>query len=464
MVIAIQDKRMEKVLNPLQVIAVFDEISRVWNEKYLDKYAYALAEQSIYFPEDANAEAYYVGTMMQKDYLKSFLINQNDGFSDFESVMSAINDYRKEIENPAIFILGSGNISIPLIMNIIIGILTNQHIYYRASAGNAAAIRVWLESLTDPELLADLRIRDQDLDCVMLCIRQEIEEISLSHEDEAYKNKLKTLPVQKAYLWGGAEAIENTIQMLDSSVEIFSFGPRTGVLLVETDWWSNLAQLDKIEIANAIYKNILSNDAAMCSSPTIGIIIGSEQEAETTLNEIMQLIQHQDTEKLRLSRPILLDASKHRISMQQWVKFGFKLYSPQGSITKFALGDLLAHQRKNQFFTTPGEYHASAGSLEIIRFNANELQDAASLISHLQLEIRYKGLWSVGHLITVMNPKSIIQLLEFLKMFQESDFSLRKDPNVMKVEAIRIVDVRENIGRKPGDRLDGIALGSSLLK
>ena len=335
------------------------KVSHIWKDKYLAKYADALTQTSIYFPDDAYAEACYVGMQMQQDYLQPYLINKYDGFMDFESIMIAISNYRQNVEDPAIFILGSGNISIPLIMNIIIGFLMNQHIYYRASSGNAAAIRVWLDSLNDSELIEDLQNRNQTLAEVLILLRNNIEEISLSHHDEAYKKMLKSFPVQKVYLWGGAEAIENTIQMLDPNVKIFTFGPRTGVMVLETKWWNKLNQSDKIEIANAIYKNILSNDAAMCSSPTTGIILGSRDESENALNEVMQLIQVQENEKIRLARPTLSSASKYRTFMLQWVKFGYKLFSPSESLTKFALGDIKAHQRKNQFFSAPGEYHSS---------------------------------------------------------------------------------------------------------
>ena len=45
---------------------------------------------------------------MQQDYLQPYLINKYDGFMDFESIMIAISNYCQNVEDPAIFILGSG--------------------------------------------------------------------------------------------------------------------------------------------------------------------------------------------------------------------------------------------------------------------------------------------------------------------------------------------------------------------
>lgn len=448
--------------NPQTFIDAFHEVSSIWAQKYINRYATALSGNGIYFKEDALAEATYVGAIMDRLYLVPFLINNTTAYPTFGALQSAIEKYRTKVPEPAIFVLGSGNTALPLIMNILIGILTGQHVYFRASAGNVSAVRIWIESLTDQDLMNNPMLVSKHLDHVLLTVQHNIEEITTSHSNLNYAVELSNLPVQKSYLWGGGEAIDNTISMLKPRNQNYLFGPRTGVLVLEYQWWATQSTTNKKLIAQAIYDNIIVNDTALCSSPTRGIIIGSMDEAQQILHEIVELISPSPSEKERLTRSNLGEATSARISMLQWVKFGYKLFAPKTSLIKLALGDTVSFQKKNEYVQNTANYHASAGSLELISFNSNKLDMAAYMIAHLQDESRYKGLWSVGHLITAMSPKSIEQLTNHIENCLKTE-PLCSNKRIMPVQELRIVDVRNNLGRAPGCKFDGICLARSML-
>ncbi|MBN2444957.1 MAG: hypothetical protein JXJ04_26620 [Spirochaetales bacterium] len=451
------NQNLQLYTEPEQLIYAFHVLSEQWNDSYADIYSRALHHSGIYYTDDAENEALNLGRCLNKEYLLPFIIGEN-AFSSFDSLQEAISNYKKEFSQPGIFVLGSGNTALPLILNIIIGIILGHHIYFRSSSGNREALQVWLSSLNDKAFKND----DQ------LCnlhnkIKNAITEISLPYDDPAYEKTIGQLPVQKAYLWGGGEAIKNTVRILPEITTSYLLGPRTGVLVLDCDWWEEQSPFDKKNISAAIYENIIAFDSALCSSPTRGLIIGSADNAEKMVAEIISNIIPAEDEKSRFSRTNVQSSNNYRITMTGWRKFGYSILSPHNSHVKFSLGTIESFNKKNRFCVSHHDYHSSNGSLELISFPVEKLKDVAKMITYLQQEQHYEGLWSVGHIITAARPLLIKKIIQEIKDIQNTDQAIKDSKYILNADDLRIVDIRENIGRKPGSTFDGISLGPSML-
>jgi hypothetical protein len=84
----------------------------------------------------------------------------------------------------------------------------------------------------------------------------------------------------------------------------------------------------------------------------------------------------------------------------------------------------------------------------------------AAFLANLQDEPRYAGaLWSIGHIITVASAATTVAVMAAL----ETALAAVAKEHVLSARALRVVDVRSNIGRAPGTRLDGISLQEAML-
>jgi hypothetical protein len=443
---------------PEQIINAFQALSTHWEQSYAARYSRALLNTGLYYQKDAEDEAHNVGKCMSISFITPFFIGEHN-FQSFISLKQAIDRYKINHSQPAIFILGSGNTGLPLIINIIIGIIAGQHVYFRASSGNKEALDVWLSSLDDPFFRSDLLLHS-----IFNKIRESIREIPLSYTDPQYLKTIKSLPVQKAYLWGGSEAIAKTLSMLPDQVQSFLFGPRTGVIIFESEWWEKQSPANKTDIAHSLYDNLALYDSALCSSPTRGIMVGVLEQGRKMLQEIRDMIVPHADEQARFSRPAAQSSNNYRISMSGWKKYGYDIFSPPNSLVKIALGDIEAFHKKNKYCKGSSDYHATNGLLEIIIFDVGKMDEAAKMILTLSTEEFYNGLWGVGHIIAMAGPEIINEISRAMNNLQSTDPVLKNNKNLLNTASIRYVDIRENIGRKPGDSFDGVYLCRSMLE
>lgn len=441
---------IEMVIESNDILIVFDQASNFWIKNgYYSKYQEAL-ESSGFFNNDALLESQNIALVMQKDILEGYFVNTTT-FSSLEALDIKISKYNQKVACPAIFVLGSGNIGIPLILNIIVGVMTRKHVYARASQANKNAINVWLASLRDPQLR--LSLIEMGLTNSLDYVINNIELIDMPHTDPSYAHILSELPIQQSYLWGGADALLTTANMIQESVNTHLFGPRTGVFVIEYEWWVQQSIPERRRIAQSLYDNIMIFDAALCQSPTLGFIIGSKEEANKLMQELVNYIVPHPTEYDRLKR--LDGANLYRILMNSWLIYGYEIHSAKNTNVTFAVGDLSAHKTKEHVSSNRTSYHNSASSMEMLVVSE---QDAANLISNIQNISRYEGLWSVGHLLVAAHDTTIKSLII------DIDNKLTKDPLILKASSYRVVDIRNNFGRIPGESFDGINLVNSMFK
>lgn len=418
-------------IGPDAVLAELDAVAARWVPGgFFDRYAGALVRGGGYVDSDAREEASQVEIFMRPAFLRPFL----------ES--AAARAIPPEGSAPGIFVLGSGNVGVPLIVNAALGIVAGRTVYARASRANAQAISVWLESLPGGALR----------DSVVL--------LELAHDDPAYDARLAALPVGRAFLWGGAEALERTSALLPQVAprHMHCLGPRTGVLVLECAFWRDQDVAGRRAIAQACYDNLLKFDASLCSSPTLGIALGSPEECRSVLDELVAAMTPEPGETERLAR--LAGANARRRQMKRWVAQGYSLHQPPGSAVTLALGSVDDYGRKNRFNPPADTFHDSAASLEILMYRPDELVPVAERIAGLHGEPRYQGhLWSVGHVITAAREATTANLMRAL----EPALAAARGTRVLAARDLRVVDVRNNIGRRPGERADGISLMDAIL-
>jgi hypothetical protein len=407
-------------------------------------------QQGGYIESDAAEEASHIGGIMRPAVLTPFLLQGR--FDSMEKLNAAVDKERQRLGSPAIFVLGAGNIGLPLILNIAIGLSAGKTVYARASRRNIDAVRTWVSAVKScGHPLAQ-------------AVHQRINLLEIEHEGRAYGETLSQLPVQQAYLWGGDEALRTTAEWLRPRLgeQVYFFGPRTGVLLLDCSYWKAQRDADKRSLAQALYDNLLMYDAALCSSPTLGVVVGEEAEARAVLDEVASLVAASPNERQRLSRLGADNARRQR--MRQWVAHGYSVHRAKDSLVTFALGALDAYRDKNLYLPPAETFHSSAGSLELLCFTQKELAEAASLIAGLQSEPRFMGhLWSVGHLITVASAPLTRQLTDLIAQAQKSLKAKSAAPHLLDAAHLRIVELRKNFVREPGELFDGVSLIESML-
>jgi hypothetical protein len=443
----------EAIIHPRDALRALDACARAWSPTHLQAYADALVRAGGYVQRDALDEAGHVGHLMTSGSLTPYLLC--DGVEHLDALAGAIErDAQDSPTRPAIFVLGSGNTGLPLIINTVIGLVAGKTVFARPSRRNVDAIRAWLGVLDEVA----------GSDPVAQALRERIILLELDHDTAEYGKALARLPVHHAYLWGGAEAIRETAAVLPPEATRYCFGPRTGVVVIECAHWESLDDAAKGDLARATRDNLLRYDAALCSSPTLGIVIGERERARRVLDELAAAIEPEPGERDRLVR--LPGANARRRDMRGWVSHGYSLHrGTGGSMVTLALGTLRDYHERNRYLPMGGTYHETAGSLELLCVSDEELADAATLIATLHDEPRYAGLlWGVGHLATIASQALTSRLLEAIT---EAQHVLARAapcvPERLPASALRVVDLRDNLGREPGEPFDGIALLPSML-
>jgi len=421
-----------------QSLDALHRLAQRWSDGgYQQRYADALLQHGRYLAADAQEEAGAMALVPSREHMEPYFPSRAEA----EAQIAA---FREHWPEPAIFVLGSGNIGFPLIINVALGLIADKRVFMRASRANAAAVQVWLDAL-QKEAGDELARR--------------VEVIAQDYGDKQYHRTLARLPVQQAYLWGGGEALSRTAAPLaDAGARIYELGPRTGVLLLDADWWRERPEEERKEVAQACYDNLLKYDAALCSTPTLGLVIGAAEAARQAASELCAAMTASDTEQERLRR--LPAANAYRRQMQQWEAYGYALHRPPGSLVTLASAPPAAFERKQRFASQGFSYHDAAATLELISFAPDELAAAADLVARLPEQPRYQGLWSVGHIITAAGPEMVERLLQELEICQRS---LPDRARHLAVSDLRQVDIRHNIGRHAGDRFDGVDLVATML-
>lgn len=444
---------------PDDVLRVLEAVARTWEGSGGDAYAGALIQRGGYMAEDASEEARHVGALMRREYLTPCVLQ--GPIDSLAALRAAVEAERRAIDTPAIFVLGAGNIGLPLILNACVGLVAGKVVYARASTRNVDAVRAWtaaLDAVCEGASAADLGP-------LARAVRDRVVLLEAHHDTPGYGEELARLPVQQAYLWGGDEALRRTADLLAPQVRgrTYFFGPRTGVLLLECAWWRTRSAAEKRALSQALHDNLVKFDAALCNSPTLGVVVGAADEARAVLDELAGLATPERTERQRLER--LPGAGARRRQMRRWLVHGYSLHGVSGGLVTLALGTLDAYRSKNRYLPPPGAFHESAGSLELLLFQPEALDRAAALVAGLQHEPRYeRQLWSVGHVVTAASDVLARRLVGLVGEAQRGLRAGGTEPHMLDAADLRVVDIRGNLGRAPGERFDGISLASTMLE
>lgn len=398
----------------------------------------ALEQHANLVPRDAEREADRVDAMLRSDYLLPLVLE-----GPAASLRTLEARCRQHADNPGVFVFGTGVNAAPLVSSLLLGLVLGKTVYVRPSAMLLPALRVLERSILGDATGA---------------AGAPLTFIDVSEREPRYHSVLAGLPVASALLWGGQDALEATAACLPQVPQArkHRFGPRTGVLLLEPEWWQGLCADEQRAVAQACYDNLFCHDAGLESSPTVGIALGEPAACRQMADELMALCVPHADERERLAR--LGSANARRRGMVQWVSHGYTLHRSRVGAGQLALGTLEDYRRKNHYLPEAPTYHDSAAALEVLCFERAELGEAARFLATLQQEPRYRGkLWGIGQIALAASVSLAHELQDELTLADAHAPGTRR----VAAGALRMLDVRENVGCMPG--FDGLSLVDVLL-
>ncbi|MEM4690691.1 MAG: aldehyde dehydrogenase family protein [Archaeoglobaceae archaeon] len=176
-------------------------------------------------------------------------------------------EYIRYLPKGPVFIIGSGNSSIPALIPTVISLLTGNFTILKPSVVNYEVIFSVFSSLKELET----EFASKMLQAFVLSY--------FTHNSESLNYLLTEAKLGVVNFWGAGEARDQICQLVAKNPnrpEILINGPLTGVAVIDEDNFNE-------KTAEALAKNVVLYDQQLCSSPTVAFLVGKYENAKDFL-------------------------------------------------------------------------------------------------------------------------------------------------------------------------------------